>query len=174
MSEIDFLDPSNIIKNKIKAAVCEPGGASDSGVPNEVLGLVRAVLVPIGHILVEQGRGSERIWCGEDVEGKCILSVKEDPKFGTKVQNFASADELEAEYKLGSVHPGDLKNAVTLALDTLLGLVRTQLEGMGEEWITTGAEAYPVKVKVEKKKNSGRGPLDNIKGIKKAIEEVKV
>lgn len=179
ISEIDFADPSNIVRNKIRAAVCEPGGeeaTKGSEIPNEVLNYVRHVLVPIGQVLVLQGRGGERVWCGGDSEGKCILTVKEDPKFGTKVQNFTSADELEAEYKKGAVHPGDLKNAVMVAVDTLLGLVKVELDGMGEEWITAGLEAYPVKVKEEKKGKKEKGgtgrPLDNMKGMKKAVEEV--
>ncbi|KAI0294095.1 hypothetical protein B0F90DRAFT_1335956 [Multifurca ochricompacta] len=52
-SKIDFLDPPDAVRRKIKRAFCEEGNVADNG----VLAFVEAVLIPISELRLERGTG---------------------------------------------------------------------------------------------------------------------
>ena len=49
-SKIDFLDPPEVVRRKIKAAFCEEGNTAENG----VLSFVQAVLIPISELRIER------------------------------------------------------------------------------------------------------------------------
>ena len=150
-SKIDFLDSPSVVKSKIAKAHCAPGAVEGNG----VLAFVRAVIVPIGNLMKGQGRSEDRIWAGGD--SSSIFTVSGDPKFGGKVQHFSSVEELEASYAAGEVHPGDLKVAVTNAINALLAPIQADF-AENEEFRRAEGLAYPVEVKeVFKKEKKDKG-----------------
>ena len=138
-SKIDFLDAPSVVKSKIAKAVCAPGVVEGNG----ILAFVRHVIVPLGALMIGQGRGAERVW--SDAGNETVFTTKEDPKFGGKVSNFASADELEAAYAKEEVHPGDLKAAVVKAINALLAPIQQTLNNSAV-FQEAEALAYPVEV----------------------------
>lgn len=150
-SKIDFLDSPSVVKSKIAKAHCAPGEVDGNG----VLAFVRAVIIPIGKLMKGQGRTSDRIWAGGNVDS--IFTISGDPKFGGKVQHFSTVEELEASYAAGEIHPGDLKVAVTNAINALLAPIQADFES-NEEFKRAEGLAYPVEVKeVFKKEKKDKG-----------------
>ena len=150
-SKIDFLDSPSVVKSKIAKAHCAPGEVEGNG----VLAFVRAVIIPIGELMKGQGRTGDRVWAGGE-EGS-IFTVSGDPKFGGTVQHFASVEALETAYAAGEIHPGDLKVAVTNAINALLAPIQADFES-DEEFKKAEALAYPVEVKeVFKKEKKDKG-----------------
>lgn len=137
-SKIDFLDPPAVVKSKISKAHCAPGEVEGNG----VLAFIRHVVSPVGELMRGQGRAAERAWAGNEA---AMFTVTGDPKHGGVAQHFATMDELEVAYAAGSVHPGDLKAAVTTAINALLKPIQDDCQS-NPEFKTIEALAYPVEV----------------------------
>ena len=52
-SKIDFLDPPEVVRRKIKSAFCEEGNVEENG----VISFVEAVLIPISQLRLERLHG---------------------------------------------------------------------------------------------------------------------
>lgn len=177
--EISFLDSHADVKRKLKGVFCAEGEVEGNG----VLAIVRHMLVPIGALFLEQGRGGDRVWADEE---SAIITIKGDPKFGGATVHYASADELDKAFAAKEVHPGDLKTAVTNAVIALLAPIQEDL-GKDVEFAKVTGEAYPVVVKVvkvkggkkptpeqeqKKKEREQKSALGETKGLKEALPEV--
>uniref|UniRef100_A0A1A8ETX0 Tyrosine--tRNA ligase n=1 Tax=Nothobranchius korthausae TaxID=1143690 RepID=A0A1A8ETX0_9TELE len=113
-SKIDLLDSKEDVKKKLKKAFCEPGNIQNNG----VLSFVKHVLFPL--------RGEFR--------------VKRDPKWGgDKV--YSGFEEVEQDFAVESIHPGDLKASVEVALNELLDPIRKKFESPELRKLTNSA--YP-------------------------------
>jgi tyrosyl-tRNA synthetase len=160
-SKIDFLDPPEVIRRKIKSAFCEEGNIADNG----VISFVEAVLIPISELRIERQRGdtgadSEE---GQNAEGDQTPFVLEGAPEGTVFSifrkeehggslHYASAKALEEDFKQRKLHPKDLKTAVADAIVRLLTPIRDEFE-KSEEWKEIEKLAYPdPNAKPEKKK----------------------
>ena len=99
--KIDILDTSKQIKKKINSAYCVEGNIDD----NSLLSLTKHIIFPI----LDMKRNA------------FIINRKE--KFGGKIV-YTSYEELENEFKLKKLHPGDLKMGISYNLNIFLGPVR--------------------------------------------------
>ena len=90
-------DPPSEVNRKIKKAVC-PERITQG---NPIIDIVQAIVFPI---------------CG-------TLKVERDEKFGGNI-TFANVKECLDAFTAGQLHPGDLKDAVALALNKLLAPVQ--------------------------------------------------
>lgn len=125
-SKIDLLDKKEDVKKKLKKAFCEPGNIENNG----VLSFVKYVLFPL---------------CGE-------FCVKRDAKYGgDKV--YTVFEEVEQDFAAESVHPGDLKASVEVALNKLLDPIRKKFESPELRQLTNTAYPDPSK----KKAAAGKG-----------------
>ncbi|KAI0337851.1 tyrosyl-tRNA synthetase [Trametopsis cervina] len=160
-SKIDFLDPPEVVRKKIKGAFCEEGNTTDNG----VLSFVEAVLIPISQLRLERQQGqtgadSEE---GQDAEGEQTPFVVDGAPEGTVFSVFRKEDyggslhyksfkELELDFGEKKLHPKDLKAAVSDAIVRLLTPIRAAFEA-SEEWKEVEKLAYPdPNAKPEKKK----------------------
>jgi tyrosyl-tRNA synthetase len=159
-SKIDFLDPPEVVKKKIKAAFCEEGNVTDNG----VLAFVQAVLIPISQLRLERLRGELGAEEGEDAIGDqrpfvgdgapegTVFTIEKGPKSGGGCVHYASFERLEKDFEDRLVHPGDLKATVTTAIVRLLEPIRKAFEE-NEQWRNVERLAYPhPNAKPEKKK----------------------
>lgn len=121
-SKIDLLDPPSQIKKKLKKAFCEEGNIENNG----PLSFTKHVLM-VCH-------------------GKFELLRREDFGGNKTYTNFA---ELEEDFGNKLVHPGDLKNSVGSAIDTLLAPIIAKFES--DELKQLIENAYPTEKKVNKK-----------------------
>ncbi|EJD38160.1 tyrosine tRNA ligase [Auricularia subglabra TFB-10046 SS5] len=144
-SKIDFLDSPEDVKRKIKKAFCEEGKVEDNG----LLAFVRAVAIPIARLHAERG-DNIRPFVSNDAPAGSVFSVSRAEKYGGPL-HFSTYEELEKAYANKEIHPGDLKNAVTSTLNTLLAPIRKAFEE-NEEWKAIEKLAYPPEVKAVKKK----------------------
>ncbi|KAL0578012.1 hypothetical protein V5O48_003962 [Marasmius crinis-equi] len=158
-SKIDFLDPPEIVKKKVKLAFCEEGNVKDNG----LLAFAKAVLFPISLLRSEQQKGVD---IGGGVDGQAVLakpfitadapegtlfSIDRDAKFGGPM-HYKSYEEMESDFASKALHPKDLKNGVGAAIQSLLEPIRKAFEE-NEEWKEIEKLAYPdPNAKPEKKK----------------------
>ncbi|GJE93562.1 tyrosyl-tRNA synthetase [Phanerochaete sordida] len=150
-SKIDFLDPPEAIRKKIKGAFCEEGNVEENG----VLSFVQAVLIPISELRLERARGdtgadSEE---GQDAAGDqtpftldgapegTVFSVGRKAEWGGNL-HYASFAALRDDFAAKKLHPKDLKTAVADAIVRLLTPIREAFEA-SEEWRTVEKLAYP-------------------------------
>lgn len=161
-SKIDFLDPPDAVRRKIKKAFCEEGNVADNG----VLAFVEAVLIPISELRLEHaaarggaevggGSGEEeeqkqKSFASEDAPAGTVFSVSRDEKYGGPM-HFSTYDALREAFERRDVHPKDLKGAVAEALVSLLAPIRRRFEE-SKEWQDVFALAYPSLVPEKKKK----------------------
>ncbi|TFK51505.1 tyrosine tRNA ligase [Heliocybe sulcata] len=160
-SKIDFLDPPEVVKNKIKKAFCEEGNITENG----LLAFAKAVLIPISELRIERAKGNtvadeqegavalgeQKPFIGEDAPEGTVFTIHRDPKFGGP-SHYRSYDEMEKDFAEKKLHPGDLKVAVRDAINSLLDPIRTAFEG-NEEWQKIEKLAYPdPNAKSDKKK----------------------
>ena len=166
-SKIDFLDPPDAIRRKIKRAFCEEGTVEDNG----VLAFVKAVLIPISQLridrekakasasgnqdanVLEEGLGDQRPFIEDGAPEGTVFSISRDEKFGGP-SHYASGEELERDFAERKLHPKDLKGAVADALVKLLEPIRKIYEE-SPEWQEAEKMAYPdpnAKSEVKKKK----------------------
>ncbi|KZT35918.1 tyrosine tRNA ligase [Sistotremastrum suecicum HHB10207 ss-3] len=155
-SKLDFLDPPEVIKKKIKSAFCEPGKIEGNG----VLAFSKAVIFPIASLRNEQlASGDTTIlslkpFSSPNAPEGTLFSIQRKEEFGGD-QHYAEYESLEKDYVDEKIHPGDLKAAVANALLNLLEPIRKAFEG-DEEWQKVEALAYPVEKKVAPKKKVRR------------------
>ena len=150
-SKIDFLDPPELVRKKIKSAFCEEGNTEENG----VLSFVEAVLIPISQLRIERiqgntGADSEE---GQDATGDQTPFVLEDAPEGTVFSifrksehggslHYSNFDQLKEDFAAKKVHPKDLKTAVADAIVRLLTPIREAFES-NEEWKAVEKLAYP-------------------------------
>ncbi|KAH9986869.1 tRNA synthetases class I-domain-containing protein [Russula vinacea] len=136
-SKIDFLDPPDAVRRKIKKAFCEEGNVADNG----VLSFVEAVLIPISELRLERAASSASPGGGSREEAEeqkpfvtegappgAVFSVSRDEKYGGPM-HFSTYDALREAFEKRDVHPKDLKGAVADALVGLLAPIRKRFEG---------------------------------------------
>jgi len=162
-SKIDFLDPPDTVRRKIKKAFCEEGNVADNG----VLAFVEAVLIPISELRLERAaskavaggdgsrsgsvdEGEQKPFALEGAPPGTVFSVSRDDKYGGPM-HFSSYDALKEAFEKRDVHPKDLKSAVADALVSLLAPIRRRFEE-SKEWQEVTELAYPSPVPEKKKK----------------------
>ncbi|VDC00446.1 unnamed protein product [Peniophora sp. CBMAI 1063] len=160
-SKIDFLDPPDVVKRKIKSAFCEEGNVAENG----VLAFATAVLLPISSMRLEREHGltgqdgsegsgsigtqSLRPFVGPGAPEGTIFTVERPEKFGGPM-HFPSAQALEDSFAARELHPGDLKKAVEAALVSLLEPIQAAYQA-DAEWQELVKAAYPEEQKPVKK-----------------------
>ncbi|KAK1232073.1 hypothetical protein PQX77_004791 [Marasmius sp. AFHP31] len=158
-SKIDFLDPPEVVKKKIKAAFCEEGNVKDNG----LLAFAKAVLFPISTMRLQQQKGAD---IGGGVDGEAVspkpfitadapegtlFSIDRDEKFGGPI-HYKSYQEMEDDFASKALHPKDLKDGVGAAIKSLVEPIRKAFEE-NNEWKEVEKLAYPdPNAKPEKKK----------------------
>ncbi|EIN04096.1 tyrosine tRNA ligase [Punctularia strigosozonata HHB-11173 SS5] len=156
-SKIDFLDPPELVRKKIKAAFCEEGNVAENG----VLSFVQAVLIPISELRLARLRGeslghveegaeadddvreeeARKPFVGEGAPDGTVFTVHRDEKWGGP-SHYKSFDEMRDEFAAKRLHPGDLKKAVAEAIVSLLAPIRQAYEA-DPEWQEVTKLAYP-------------------------------
>ncbi|KAM5530670.1 hypothetical protein V8D89_015642 [Ganoderma adspersum] len=160
-SKIDFLDPPEVVRRKIKNAFCEEGNTTQNG----VLSFVKAVLIPISELRIERSAGKTGA-DAEEGEGAVgaqtpfvtagapagtVFSVSRKDEHGGPL-HYTDFEGLEKDFAEKKVHPKDLKTAVADAIVRLLDPIRATFEA-DEEWQKVEKLAYPdPNAKPEKKK----------------------
>ncbi|KAJ2552442.1 Tyrosine--tRNA ligase cytoplasmic [Coemansia sp. RSA 1933] len=119
-SKIDLLDTSKSVKSKINKSFCEEGNIETNG----VLMFVKYVLFPISSLR----------------DSKPEFVVERPEKFGGN-SVFNDYESLERDFADKKVHPGDLKNSVSSAINSLLDPIREYFEQPEMQKLL--AEAYP-------------------------------
>jgi len=160
-SKIDFLDPPDDIRRKIKRSFCEEGNIVDNG----LLAFLAAVLIPISEMRLEQRIGKLSVdeaegqntpsdqtpFVTDDAPDGTVYTVHRDPKYGGPM-HYCSFHELQTDFLEKRLHPGDLKTSVANSLIKLLDPIRKAFEE-SQEWQTVEKLAYPnPNAKPEKKK----------------------
>lgn len=162
-SKIDFLDPPDAVRRKIKKAFCEEGNVADNG----VLSFVEAVLIPISELRLERAAskaagsaglgggsgeemGDQKPFVFEGAPAGAVFSVPRDEKYGGPM-HFSTYEALREAFGKRDVHPKDLKGAVADALVGLLAPIRKRFEE-SKEWQEVTELAYPSPVPEKKKK----------------------
>lgn len=162
-SKIDFLDPPDAVRRKIKKAFCEEGNIADNG----VLSFVEAVLIPISELRIDRAASKAASSAGpaggsreeaeeqnsfvfEGAPAGTVFSVSRDEKYGGPM-HFSTYDALRDAFEKRDVHPRDLKGAVADALVSLLAPIRKRFEE-SKEWQDVTELAYPSPVPAKKKK----------------------
>ena len=142
-SKIDFLDPPETVRKKVKGAFCEEGNVADNG----VLAFAKAVLIPVSELRLEQlangaGEGAgQRPFSTPDAPAGTVFSIARDERWGGPL-HYRSYEQLEAAFAAKDVHPGDLKKAVGDAIVQLLQPIQEAFQA-SEAWRTTAELAYP-------------------------------
>jgi len=171
-SKIDFLDPPEVVRKKIRSAFCEEGNPD-----NGVLGFVKAVLMPISQLRLErrQGLDGEELkqaaanqppLAPEDAPEGTLFSVSRSGEFGGSL-HYKTYQEIEEDFSRKELHPKDLKGAVAEAIISLLSPIQDAYKS-DPDWQAVTAAAYPdpnAKPEVKKKKKEkvhrpppGKGP----------------
>lgn len=160
-SKIDFLDPPDVIRKKIKKAFCEEGNKD-----NGVLAFTKTVLIPISQLRIErrQGVDGEEIklatanqlpLAGEGAPEGTVFSVERPEKFGGSL-HYANYEDIEKDFVEKNLHPGDLKKAVAEGIVSLLVPIQDAFH-RNEEWQKVLLAAYPQdKPDAGKKKKKAR------------------
>jgi len=124
-SKIDLLDDADSVSRKLKKAFCEEGNIIDNG----VLSFVKSVLFPL-----------------RSLNGKTpSFLIKRDEKWGGNI-TYTNYQSLEDDFRDKKVHPGDLKAAVTEAINKLLEPIRKKWKN-DPEFQNITKQAYPEVVK---------------------------
>lgn len=158
-SKIDFLDPPEVVRKKIKSAFCEEGNPD-----NGVLAFVKAVLMPISQLRLERGQGldgeereqgtaNQLPFVSEDAPEGTLFSVFRPEKFGGSL-HYKTYQGIEEDFSRKELHPGDLKGAVAGAIISLLSPIQDAYKS-DPEWQAAAAAAYPdpnAKPEAKKKK----------------------
>ncbi|XP_034400519.1 tyrosine--tRNA ligase, cytoplasmic [Cyclopterus lumpus] len=133
-SKIDLLDSAGEVKKKLKKAFCEPGNIQNNG----VLSFVKSVVFPL---------------CGE-------FCIKRDAKLGGD-KIYTAFEEVEKDFAEESVHPGDLKASVEVALNKLLEPIRKKFESPELRKLCNSAYPGPSKTKGGKGAKAAGGGEDD-------------
>lgn len=140
-SKIDFLDPPDVVRKKIKAAFCEEGNIEDNG----LLSFIDAVLIPISELRIEQQSGGltsdpQKPFISDDAPNGTLFTIPRKPQYGGPL-HYSSFKALEADFANKTIHPGDLKAAVTDGIVNLLTAIQKILDN--EEFRAIEKLAYP-------------------------------
>lgn len=161
-SKIDFLDPPDVVKRKIKKAFCEEGNVTENG----LLAFLKAVLIPISELRLERLRGdtgedeeegkgsagSQKPFATDDAPEGTVFTITREKGGGPS--HYKTYQELEDDFGAKKIHPGDLKASVRDAINSLLEPIRAAFLA-NEEWQKIEQLAYPdpnAKKEVKKKK----------------------
>lgn len=158
-SKIDFLDPPEVVRKKIRAAFCEEGNPD-----NGVLAFVNAVLIPISQLRLERRQGldgeemkqatvNQPPLGSEEAPEGTLFSVIRPEKFGGPL-HYKTYQEIEDDFSNKELHPKDLKGAVAEAIINLLAPIQDAYKN-DPEWQAVTAAAYPdpnAKPETKKKK----------------------
>ncbi|KAF0524826.1 Nucleotidylyl transferase [Gigaspora margarita] len=132
-SKIDLLDDEATVTRKLKKAFCEEGNVTDNG----VLSFIKSVLFPLGSL--------------NGQTPKFVINRPE--KFGGEAI-YTDYQSLEDDFREKKVHPGDLKNSASEAINKLLDPIRKKWASDPELSKLT-SRAYPEPgSKITKKKES--------------------
>lgn len=154
-SKIDFLDPPNVVRTKIKKAFCEEGNITENG----LLAFAKAVLIPISELRIERldaekaglGQSDGKLpFAGSGAPEGTVFTIPRDEKYGGPL-HFATYGDLEAAFEAKEIHPGDLKKTVGDAIIELLEPIQKAYQE-NEEWQKVTELAYPPEVKQVKPK----------------------
>lgn len=149
-SKIDILDSPDVVRSKIKKAVCEPGTVAGNG----VLAFLKAVLIPISELRIERMQGKANVEEGQDAMGDqrpfagagapegTVFSVEMEARDGGGFKHYKSYDEVEKDYAEEKLYPKPLKTAVADAINRLLDPIRKAF-AENEEWQKVEKLAYP-------------------------------
>lgn len=149
-SKIDFLDPPEVVKRKIKKAFCEEGNVTENG----LLAFLNAVLIPISQLRLQRlhGETGESIEGGNEAAGSQKPFTADDAPEGTVFtitrekgggpSHYKTYQELEDDFAAKKIHPGDLKASVRDAITSLLEPIRAAFLA-NEEWQKIEQLAYP-------------------------------
>jgi len=162
-SKIDFLDPPDVVRKKIRSAFCEEGNPD-----NGVLAFVKAVLMPINQLRLERRQGldgeaikqatANQLPLGsQDAPEGTLFSVVRPEKFGGPL-HYETYQEIEDDFSKKELHPKDLKGAVADAIISLLAPIQDAYKN-DPEWQAMTAAAYPdpnAKPETKKKKKKVR------------------
>jgi len=165
-SKIDFLDPPEAVKRKIKKAFCEEGNITDNG----LLAFINTVLIPISQLRIERRKGETGVdseegqgaigdqnpFVDDDAPEGTVFTIRREGKFGGPPSHYKDYKELEDDFAAKKIHPGDLKAAVNKAIDSLLEPIRKAFTE-SPEWQNVEKLAYPdpnAKAEPKKKKVS--------------------
>ncbi|KAI5797937.1 tRNA synthetases class I-domain-containing protein [Peziza echinospora] len=166
-SKIDLLDAPDVVKAKLKKAVCAPKEIEGNG----VISFIEYVIFPVSELALGNGNG--------------VFHVQRDVKYGGDV-TYTSIDQLKADYAEDKLFPADLKRGLEVALNKLLEPIRSEFEA-SKEWKKVAADAYPSEAKQEKKKKEKKigtgyvakakdassastdGPVEGVKGVADAV-----
>ncbi|KAG1869188.1 hypothetical protein C8R48DRAFT_700564 [Suillus tomentosus] len=175
-SKIDFLDPPEAVKRKIKKAFCEEGNITENG----LLAFIKAVLIPISQLRIERRKGETGVdseegqdaigdqnpFVDDDAPEGTVFTIRREGKFGGPPSHYKDYQELEDDFSAKKVHPGDLKTAVNKAIDSLLAPIRKAFTE-SPEWQQIEKLAYPdpnAKTEPKKKKEKVYHPPPPGKG----------
>lgn len=153
-SKIDFLDPENVVRKKIKAAFCEEGNVEHNG----LLSFVETVLIPISLLRIEQqalGQGGQKPFVAADAPPGSVFTIPRNLKYGEPL-HYSSFEALKDDFKNKVIHPGDLKAAVGDAIVSLLKAIQNILEE-NKEFKGIEQAAYPPAPTKVKKEKAGKG-----------------
>lgn len=168
-SKIDFLDPPEVVRKKIRSAFCEEGKPD-----NGVLGFVKAVLMPISQLRLERKQGLDGeqlkqvaanqppLASGDAPEGT-LFSVSRSEEFGGSL-HYKTYEEIEKHFSSKELHPKDLKGAVAEAIISLLSPIQDAYNS-DPDWQAVTAAAYPdpnPKPEVKKKKKVSSSTLPSL------------
>ncbi|KAF9917971.1 hypothetical protein BX616_010720 [Lobosporangium transversale] len=145
-TKIDLLEAPENVKRKLAKAFCEEGNVAENG----ILAFVKTVLFPL-----------------RSMNGKTpSFSILRPEKFGGDVI-YTSYEDLENDFKEKRVHPGDLKKAVTDAINELLAPIRKWFDN--DELRKLTEDAYPTPKPEPKAK-----PVKSNKPVANAALEVDI
>ena len=123
-SKIDLLDDAKTVDRKIKKAFCEEGNIEENG----LLSFAKFVLFPLYTL-----------------KGKPGLEVKRKEDFGGNM-TFTGYAELEQAFAEKALHPADLKNSVSAAINEILEPIRQEWNSNPDIQAITH-QAYPSMMK---------------------------
>lgn len=150
-SKIDFLDSPNIVKKKISQAYASPGEVEGNG----LLAFLKAVILPLAALKTQSP------FLASGAPPGTQFSIDRAEKHGGPL-HYASYDAIEKAYASQELHPADLKQGVTDAINLLLKPIQEEFANDSsfqeiERLAYPPAEAAPKKVK-EKKINPRFAP----------------
>uniref|UniRef100_A0A8C4NNS2 Tyrosine--tRNA ligase n=1 Tax=Eptatretus burgeri TaxID=7764 RepID=A0A8C4NNS2_EPTBU len=131
-SKIDLLDSPKDVRKKLKRAFCEPGNVENNG----ILAFVKHVLFPLRSGFV----------------------IEREEKWGGR-KAYSEYQALEDDFANELIHPGDLKQSVEEALNSLLEPIRNAFDSPEMQQLITTAYPMAVKKKVPSKGCKAAAPV---------------
>ncbi|KAI6017852.1 tyrosyl-tRNA synthetase [Pisolithus marmoratus] len=143
-SKIDFLDPPEVVKRKIRKAFCEEGNVSENG----LLAFLEAVLIPVSQLRLERLRDQGRIdgqegqkpFVADDAPEGTVFTIRREKGGGPS--HYKNYQELKDDFSAKKIHPGDLKASVRDAITSLLGPIQAIFLA-NDDWKQIERLAYP-------------------------------